>query len=132
MLLAAIPPAFAALLLYAGMQLLDIRLNLVNIVGLPLLVGIGVDNGVFLTSLIMQLDDPQPLLDRMGAAAHAITMTTLTTVLTFGSLLLASTPAIRSLGILMAVGVTAALIGALGLLCPLLAWRAGEPRSGTC
>jgi predicted RND superfamily exporter protein len=56
----------------------------------------------------------------MGAATHAITMTTLTTVLTFGSLLLTSTPAIRSLGILMGIGVTAALVGALGLLCPIL------------
>jgi predicted RND superfamily exporter protein len=119
-LLAAIPPAFAALLLYAGMQVLGIRLNLVNLVGLPLLVGIGVDNGVFLTSLVAGGDDSQPLIERMGAATHAITMTTLTTVLTFGSLLLTSTPAIRSLGILMGIGVTAALVGALGLLCPIL------------
>lgn len=126
-LLAAIPPTFAALLLYAGMQVFDIRLNLVNLVGLPLLIGIGVDNGVFLTSLIKHQDD-QPLVERMGAAAHAITMTTLTTVLTFGSLLLTSTTAIRSLGLLMAIGVTSALVGALFLLCPLLASQ-GKSRS---
>lgn len=61
------------------------------------------------------------MVTRLSAGCHAVVMTSLTTMLTFGTLAFTSTPAIQSLGVLMAMGVWAALIGAIWILAPLLA-----------
>jgi len=53
-------------------------------------------------------------------------MTTLTTLLGFGTLAFTSTPAIRSLGLLVAIGMTACLSGAFLLLAPILLRRADD------
>jgi predicted RND superfamily exporter protein len=58
-------------------------------------------------------------------------MTTLTTLLTFGTLTLTSTPAIRSLGVILGVGMTASLAGTLFLLAPILRVRRSAADAST-
>jgi len=122
--LALTPAVFGLAVLVACMYLFDLRLNSVNLIALPLLVGIGVDDGIFLVTIsrsVHRRNDPAgQLADKLAAGSHAVGMTSLTTMLTFGTLAFTSTPAIRSLGILMALGVTASLVAAVGILMPLL------------
>lgn len=127
-LLALLPAVFGLACLAGLMTLLDLRLNMVNLIGLPLLVGIGVDDGIFLVSLVRRrggnAEAPAVVMNRLGTACHAVMMTTLTTLLTFGTLSLTSTPAIRSLGVVLAVGMSACMIGTLFLLAPILLYTA--------
>ena len=124
-MLAFLPAVFGLASLLAIMTLLDIRLNMVNLIGLPLLVGIGVDDGIFLVSLTKQRNGaenagPTATSAPLATACHAVLMTTLTTVLTFGTLAFTATPAIRSLGIMLAIGMVCCLAGTLFLLAPIL------------
>ena len=133
-MLAFLPAAFGLAALLAIMTLFGMRLNMVNLIGLPLLVGIGVDDGIFLVSLTKRRNDPESAGSTsasgpLAPACHAVLMTTLTTVLTFGTLAFTSTPAIRSLGIMLAIGMVCCLAGTLFLLAPILMGRppANEP-----
>ncbi|MCH9001430.1 MAG: MMPL family transporter [Planctomycetes bacterium] len=127
-MLAFLPAAFGLASLLAIMTLFDMRLNMVNLIGLPLLVGIGVDDGIFLVSLTKRRNGSDTAGSTaasgpLAPACHAVLMTTLTTVLTFGTLAFTSTPAIRSLGIMLAIGMVCCLAGTLFLLAPILMGR---------
>lgn len=126
--LALLPAIFGVGCLLGAMTLIDLRLNMINLVGIPLSLGLGVDGGVFLVSLAAAHrrhgGSRQTLTERISVGCHAIVITTITTVISFGTLVFTSTPAIRSLGKMMAIGTVACLIGALFLLTPILLLRA--------
>lgn len=123
-LLALLPGAFGFLVMFACMKLFDLKLNLMNMIAMPLLVGIGVDDGIFLVTLEGRCRARglgyDAIVSRMASGCHAIVMTSLTTMLTIGTLIFTSVPAIRSIGVIMSLGVGAALIGAIWILAPLL------------
>jgi predicted RND superfamily exporter protein len=123
-LLSAAPTAFSLLCLLAVMRLAGQKLNMINLVALPLLIGIDVDYGIFLVSLARAArrdgGAAEPLVARIAAAANAVLLCAGTTVLGFGSLVTTSVPAIRSLGFVVGVGVLACLAGTLFLLAPAL------------
>jgi len=143
-ILALVPVAFGFVVMLTCMRLFGLKLNTMNLIALPLLVGVGVDDGIFLVTIAQAVrgrrdrkvhqdapyeegisggagDGHDALVTRLSAGCHAIVMTSLTTILTFGTLAFTSTPAIQSLGIVMALGVSAALVGAIWILAPLLA-----------
>ncbi len=130
--LALLPTLFGLSCLLGVMALIDLRLNTVNLVGLPLLIGIGVDDGIFLVSLARTIrragTTSTDLADHFGTGCHAVLMTTATTLVTFGTLVFTSVPAIRSLGMLLGIGMAACFAGTLFLLVPILALR---HRNGT-
>jgi hypothetical protein len=97
---------------------------MVNLVAVPILIGIDVDYGIFLVSVAGQRsrDESLPgLIDRVAPSCHAIVMCAATTVLGFGSLAFTSVPAIRSLGFAVGVGVIACIAATFLLLVPILA-----------
>ena len=122
----------------ACLRLFELKLNTINLIALPLLVGVGVDDGIFLVTIARAVrgrrgwrghqaatangngDDRDALVTRLSAGCHAIVMTSLTTMVTFGTLAFTSTPAIQSLGVVMVLGVSAAVVGAIWILAPLL------------
>ncbi|MCH8253575.1 MAG: MMPL family transporter, partial [Planctomycetes bacterium] len=119
--LALLPAGFGVLCLFAVMRITGTKLNMINLIALPLLVGIGVDDGIFLVSIARaRRRDGGDVAQGLSAACHAVMMTSVTTTLTFGTLAFTSTPAIQSLGRIMAVGVTASFAGAVFLLVPIL------------
>ncbi|MCO6437622.1 MAG: MMPL family transporter [Phycisphaerae bacterium] len=124
MLLTLLPVAVGMSFMLACMRLEGIKLNMVNLIALPLLVGTGVDDGIFLVSIARHSRRQRELhsasVRNLASGCRAVIMTSLTTVLTFGTLVFTSTPAIRSLGTMMALGVTIAVLGAVGVLAPLL------------
>ena len=126
-LLVLLPTGFALTCLLGVMHLTEDTFNIVNVLGLPLLVGIGVDDGVFLVSVARRAQregvSSADLVARCRAVCHAVLVTSATTMLAFGSLVFTSTPAIRSLGRLTAIGVGGCLVATLFMLLPILFLR---------
>ena len=124
--LALLPACAALVLMFTVMAAFDLSFNGLNLITVPLIVGIGVDDGIFLTHVHRRARkghlNHAAFVEQLAASAHAVIMTSLTTGLAFGSLALTRVPAIQSLGWLTAIGVFAALLTTLFALMPLMAW----------
>jgi predicted RND superfamily exporter protein len=110
-ILAGSPLVLGYLWMLAGMRLLGFSFNFINITISPLLIGIGVDNGIHMLHRYLEERalDPEGAIERGGQrTALAVIVTSLTTMLVFGSLLLARTPGLRFLGdsALLGIGFT--------------------------
>jgi predicted RND superfamily exporter protein len=125
--LVVLPTAFSIVVLMAVMRLGGLKLNLVNLVAAPLLIGINIDYGIFLVSLARSARErgasTDELMHDIGTSCHAVLVCALTTILGFGSLVFMAIPAVRSLGIAVSVGVIASLIATVAFLAPLLLRR---------
>lgn len=122
LVISLLPMVACIIVLLAMARLADVRLNMVNLVAAPLLIGIGVDYGIFLVSLSASTRrmEAKEIIGRIEASCHGIVVCALTTVLGFGSLYFTSVPAIASLGFATAVGVTACLVLTFTLILPIL------------
>ncbi|MFG0250570.1 MAG: MMPL family transporter, partial [Phycisphaeraceae bacterium JB051] len=108
-LLAMLPVAIGFSVTFAIMQLFGMQINPANIIVLPLMFGIGVDSGVHVLHRYRQHpeDDPPGLTQATG---KGITITTLTTVIGFACMMLASHRGIRSLGFVVSLGLVLTLL----------------------
>lgn len=130
-ILAMLPTLLSLLCLLAAMHLLDRHLNMINLIGMPLLIGIDVDYGIFLVSVARASrtsraslgDSRATFVQRLSASSHAILICAASTLLGFGSLIWTSVPAIRSLGWVVAIGITTCALATFFLLTPLLLRR---------
>jgi uncharacterized protein len=126
-LLSLVPAVFGMIVAAAVLRLAGEKLNMINLIAIPLLIGIDVDYGIFLVSLTRPRRAPQmpavPAVDlvrRIQPVCHAVIICATATTLGYVSLIWTSVPAERSLGVTAAVGVGACLAGALFLLVPIL------------
>ncbi len=110
-------PAVAVLLLAGAAGGLGLSLDPVNLVVLPLVVGIGIDDGLYLAARIRESGDPGRAASRAG---RALAITTATTVAGFGVLTISRYPALAGLGALAALGLALSLASTLVLLPALL------------
>jgi len=131
-LLSLLPAAGTLAVLLALMNLAGQRFNLVNLITLPMLVGIGVDYGIFLVCVVRiyrmarankWAGWERTLEDRMAVDCHALTMTTASTVLGLGTLAFTSVPAIASLGWAAGGAMAACLSLTVLMLMPMLILR---------
>ncbi len=114
---AVLTPTFAALVLYLGLVgAFDLPIDPVNLIVLPLLIGLGVDDSVYLLAHIRHGGGVEAG-SRRGALPLLIAVGT--TVVGFGSLGLSRFPALSRLGWLAALGLALCLAAAL-LLVPAL------------
>jgi len=93
--------------------LINERLNFMNIVVLPIVLGYGVSHGVYLLHRYLEGTSPVVALRSVGAA---VASSTLTTVAGFGSLLAASHNGLKSMGLLAVVGLISTLAVSFTLL----------------
>jgi hopanoid biosynthesis associated RND transporter like protein HpnN len=112
-LLALLPVAIGTIWLLALMAVLDIQFNPANIMTVPLLIGIGVTNGIHILNRYAEERHPSMLARSTG---KAVLVSALTTVAGFGSLMLARHQGIASLGYVMSIGVASCVIAALTFL----------------
>ena len=114
-----------ALGLVALMRLLDIHLNFINFVALPITFGIGVDYAVNIAQRYSTGDGPLKAVRHTG---EAVMLCSLTTSLSYLALLGSINQAVRSLGTLAVIGEICCLVSAV-LFLPawLLRWDAGHP-----
>ena len=121
--LSLLPAAFGLLIAAAVLRIAGQKLNMINLVAVPLLIGIDVDYGIFLVSLTrfrrVRSEGRDALRRKIEPPVHAVIVCATATILGYVSLAWTSVPAERSLGIAAAVGVGACLAGVLFLLVPL-------------
>ncbi len=128
-LLAAAPLVLGYIWMLGGMRLLSIDFNFLSITISPLLIGIGVDNGIHILHRTMEerLVRPEGAIERgVGETAIAVIVTSFTTMLVFGSLLIARTPGLRMLGISALLGIGFSLVFSLLFLPAALRVEGGK------
>src|ERR1017187_9372251 len=94
-----------------------INFNPANIMVLPLIVGIGVAYGIY---VVQRYRESHEATFYGKSTGRAVVLSALTTTFAFASFLIGSHRGIRSLGLVMTIGVIACLIAALALLPALL------------
>lgn len=117
-LLAMLPLVLGYLWMLGGMRLLGMEFNFTNILISPLLIGIGIDNGVH---IIHGFLERRKAPEALASTALAIFITSSTTLVSFGALLLARTPGLRLLGEAALLGLGFNTIFSLTFLPALLA-----------
>ncbi len=128
-LIAGAPLVLGYIWMLGGMRLLSMNFNFLSITISPLLIGIGVDNGIHILHRTMEerLVRPEGAIERgVGTTAVAVIVTTLTTMLVFGSLLMARTPGLRVLGASALLGIGFALLFSLLFLPAALRVEGGK------
>ena len=116
-ILALIPVAIGTLWLAGLMGWFGVPINLANIMTLPLVIGIGVTNGIHILNRYAEEGTPGILSRSTG---KAVLVSGLTAIAGFGSLILAEHRGIRSLGIIMSVGIATCMVAGLTFLPALL------------
>jgi hypothetical protein len=128
-LLAFFPLALAALLTCATLVLLGQPFNFANVIVLPMLIGMGVDNGVHLVH--RHRTNPEEVDVLATSTARAVFYAALTTMLSFGSLGFASHRGIAAIGQLLTVGVGLTLVCYVVVLPAVLEWDDRRRRRGS-
>jgi hypothetical protein len=117
--LALFPLGVGVVLTLGVMGICGVWLNPANMIALPLIVGVGVDNGVHV------LHDYRHWRGRTAyqlgsATGRGVLIAALTTILGFGTMIIARHRGMASLGLALTLGVTFCMVGALVWLPALL------------
>ncbi|MCG8415306.1 MAG: MMPL family transporter [Pseudomonadales bacterium] len=86
--------------------------NFANVIALPLLIGVGVDNGIHMVKRHQHSSGSDGTL-MTSSTARAILFSTITTIGSFGTLAFSNHPGTASMGVILAIGMTASLLAAL-------------------
>jgi hypothetical protein len=133
--LSLLPVAIGSAWTLGVMALSGIAFNPANIMTLPLVIGIGVTNGIHILNRVAEENNASILSKSTG---KAVLVSGLTALAGFGSLTLGKHQGIRSLGLVMAIGIATCMVAGLTFLPALLkvlgslGWTIGSkrPRSG--
>ena len=114
-LLAVMPLALGLVWTVGLMWLFDLKFNLANVWGLPLIIGTSAEFGLNVVMNYMEgREHGGPLVTR--STVMAVVLNGLTTIVGFGSLMISRHQGIYGLGLLLTVGATCALIASLVVL----------------
>lgn len=119
----ALPLVVAALMTVGASVALGIPFNFANLIAIPLLLGVGVDNGIHMVHRHRITPGSTSLL--RTSTARAVLVSFLTTILSFGNLAFSPHRGMASMGRLLAIGMAAVLATTL-LLLPILLGRPGD------
>ena len=113
-LLVMFPLLLAGALTVAAMVVLGIPFNFANVLALPLLLGIGVDNGIHMVRRARAAAGPGGVL--ATSTTRAVLTSALTTICGFGSLAFSPHPGMASMGAVLTIGLAATLACTLVVL----------------
>jgi predicted RND superfamily exporter protein len=123
--LALLPLALGMIWTAGLMHLFGLKFNLGNVFGLPLILGAASEYGL---NLVMRFregrDSAGPLIAR--STIMAVFVSGLTTIVGFGTLMIAAHRGIYGLGLLLTLGTAASLVASL-IVLPVLLRMTGEP-----
>ena len=127
------PPVVGALLIgmaWLGglLALFQLKLNFVNFVAVPITLGIGTDYAANIWARL-RLDGVERLVDVVADTGSAVALCSLTTVIGYSSLLLASNRALQSFGLLADLGEGTCLTAALVALPAIVRLTVGRKRA---
>jgi hypothetical protein len=116
--LASVIPLTVGLAMMLGfMALSDLRLNFMNIIIMPILLGFGVSHGLYLLHRFLEGTSPLVALRSVGAA---VASSTLTAVAGFAALLAASHNGLRSMGLVACIGLITTLVVSFTVLAAVM------------
>ncbi len=119
-LLAVIPLIVGTCWMLGGMALLGMKLNYMNFMALPLILGIGIDYGVhILHRYHLEGRGSVPVI--LKYTGRAILLTSLTTMIGFGSMAFATMRGTASMGLVLVLGVGACFLSSAIVLPALIA-----------
>ena len=118
-ILVFIPLAMTAMLTLSVSVLIDLPLNMANVVVIPLIFGLGVDNGIHIVKRFHQSRDVEALVH--SSTPKAVFLSNLTTLGTFCALSFSSHQGIYSIGVLLTIALTSLMLLTLVSLPALLA-----------
>ena len=104
------------------MVLFNIPLNFANIIGLPLLLGIGVDSGIHITERFYEIKDSKTNI-YTTSTTRGVIVSTLTTIFSIGNLAFSSHQGTASMGLLLSLGLISMMVATMIILPSFLIWR---------
>ncbi len=123
-LLVLYPLLLANALTVGLMSVFDIAFNFVNVVVVPLLLGIGVDSGIHLVHRAETLERDGRAEELLSSTtARAVFYSALTTTVSFGTLALSSHRGVASLGVVLSIGMALTVVCNLVVLPALIGLR---------
>ncbi|MBN8246888.1 MAG: MMPL family transporter [Verrucomicrobia bacterium] len=126
-LMALLPVMLGSFWVMGFMGWTGLSFNPANVMMLPLVIGIGITNGIHILNRFAEERNPSLLARSTG---KAVFLSGLTTIVGFGSLVLADHQGIRSLGEIMAAGTTTCMIAGLTVLPAILTLRVQRASRG--
>ena len=114
-ILALVPVMVSAIWTVGLLNGLGFSFNTVTLVAIPILFGLGVDDGIHVVHRMVELSEA-PLRSVVGSVARSIAMTTWTTCGSVALLLLTDHPGIESVAVLLGVGLPMTLLATVTLI----------------
>lgn len=109
-LLAMVPPAAGGLMMFGLLGIFNLDLNPANLIVLPLILGIGVDDGVH---VVHDFRLQKKNYRTSPSTMNAIVLTSLTSMIGFGSMMVAAHRGLSSVGLVLVIGVGSCLFVSL-------------------
>ncbi len=103
----------------AGLALFRVKLSMINFVGIPILMGIGIDVVIHLLHRMSE-EGPGRILKALATTGTASALSAATTILSFAALTAAGNQGVRSLGLMIVLGL--ALVTVAGFTAVPLGW----------
>ncbi len=102
--------------------LFNIPLNFANVIGLPLLLGIGVDSGIHIADRFRQEQGTNRNIF-MTSSSRGVFVSSLTTICSVGNLAFSSHTGTASMGLLLTLGLASMMISTMMILPAFLIWQ---------
>ena len=129
-LLSLAPVAVGFVITFGVMFLVGMAVNAANIIVLPLMFGIGVDAGVHMIHRWRMNPDARPL-GLTSGTGKAISLTSYTAMIGFGSMMIAKHRGVASLGFVLTLGLGMTLLACWTVMPALLELRTRRTRSAS-
>lgn len=113
------PVIVSLLWLFGFMKFFELKFNFLNILLMPMILGMGVDYGIH---ILHRYEEHNDIEIATGQTGRAVVLCALTTIQGFSSLMSAQYPGLVSIGMLVAGGVALSLLTSLTLLPSLLSF----------
>ncbi|QDT38488.1 MMPL family transporter [Stratiformator vulcanicus] len=124
--LTLIPPVAGGLMMFGVLAMLNIDLNPANLIVLPLVLGIGVDDGVHVVH-DFRMQRKGGRYEMSPSTINAILLTSLTSIVGFGSLTVAAHRGLYSVGLVLTIGIASCMFVSLVFLPAVLTLISGGP-----
>ena len=128
-LIVLIPIVFGVVTTFGLLLLVRHRFSFMSITAIPLIIGIGIDNGIHLVRRYLE-NERNEILVIAKASGAALIQSNLTTIVGFGALMTSSFAPLVELGLVTSLGVALALAGGL-LLIPAVILLGERRRTAT-
>lgn len=124
----SILPAVVGTFWFLGcLKVMGMKMNYMNLIVFPVLAGMATDNGLYMVERFRELAR-RSCLETVTALWPSVALTSLTTVVGFGSLAFSENRGMRSLGVAISVGMLCYLFASLLVLPPVLRWLERRPQ----